>query len=374
MSGESDDDESGAVKALSKTNEMLREQLDKKDEEIKKLTEEVEKLRKQREEDDKLPDPPSNDEIVEGYLRWKYGTKEAHPNEKSVFRRIRDYTDDKPLRELTEEDVRGWIETLDTKATTNYNYITRIKKLFDWMTEEEWGMEENPIEDYRRRYRDMHTQEISRTGKNAGTVLKPSEFARLLGSIYNKRARAILVLGAKTGLRRKQLCYLERDDVDVDDNIILDRYPKGTGENRLDDDRADRHPIDDETAYVLSKWLRKRDDENPDNEWLFPGRYEGEHISPSRLTGAMEELTSRAATVQRNEGEDELAEKFEEFSTHDLRRCFTTWLNQNGCPRDIISDLRADGDPDMVGHYTQYEPEEIREEYENAIPKFGLQG
>jgi integrase len=86
----------------------------------------------------------------------------------------------------------------------------------------------------------------------------------------------------------------------------------------------------------------------------------------------MEKITDRAATAQRKSGNEELAEKFEAFTSHDLRRCFTSWLNWRGCPRDIIQGLRGDADEDMVALYTQYSEGQVREEYEQAMPNFGL--
>jgi len=360
---------SSSDEALRQTNELLRQQVEQKDEQIEELKAELQELREAIETE---PNPPSNDEIVDRYLEWKDRSETTHKCDESVFRRIRAYTDDKPLRDLTRPDIRGWIDSLGVKATTGYDYLSRLKALFDWMQEQEWGPQENPVEDVRRRYRESNNAEIRRTGKNTGTVLEPSEFAELLGSIYNKRARAILLLGVKTGLRRKQICLLERDDLNLDEKYILDRYPKGTGMNRLDDSRADTHLIDDETVTVLKTWLEKRDEEHPNNKWLFPGRDDGDHLSPSQMTRVMEKITERAATVQRKSDNDELARKFDSFTSHDLRRCFTSWLNWNNCPRDIIQGLRGDADEDMVSLYTQYNEKQVREEYEQAIPSFGL--
>ncbi|MFB6131708.1 MAG: tyrosine-type recombinase/integrase [Salinigranum sp.] len=362
----------GADEALRETNKLLRQQIEQKDGQIEELRAEIQQLRSELESDESRPDPPSNDDIVDRYLEWKDRSETTHKCDESVFRRIREYTGDKPLRDLTDAELRGWIESLGVKSTTGYDYLSRLKALFDWMQEQEWGPEENPVVDVRRRYRESNNAEIRRTGKNTGTVLEPSEFAKLLGSIYNKRARAILLLGVKTGLRRKQICLLERDDVNLDDKRILDRYPKGTGMNRLDDSRADTHLIDDETVAVLETWLEKRDSDSSGNKWLFPGRAEGDHLSPSQMTRVMKKITERAATVQRKSGNEELAQKFESFTSHDLRRCFTSWLNWHGCPRDIIQGLRGDADEDMVSLYTQYSETQVREEYEEAIPRLGL--
>lgn len=368
----SDDMEGSTEDALHETNELLRSQLEQKDRQIEELREELQQLRQDIETESTRPDPPGNDEIVEQYLDWKDRSQTTHKCDESVFRRIREYTDDKSLRDLTASDVRSWIDSIGVKATTGYDYLSRLKALFDWMQEQKWGPEKNPVADVRSRYRDSNKAEISRTGKNTGTVLEPSEFAKLLGSIYNKRARAILLLGVKTGLRRKQICLLERDDVDLDEKEILDRYPKGVGMDRLDDSRADTHLFDDETVAVLNNWLDKRDNDYPDNEWLFPGRADNDHLSTSQMTRVMEKITERAATAQRKSENEELAEKFKEFTSHDLRRCFTSWLNWHSCPRDIIQGLRGDADEDMVALYTHYSEEQVREEYQQAMPRFGL--
>ncbi|WP_119819309.1 tyrosine-type recombinase/integrase [Halalkaliarchaeum desulfuricum] len=65
-------------------------------------------------------------------------------------------------------------------------------------------------------------------------------------------------------------------------------------------------------------------------------------------------------------------EEIVEFTPHDARRCFTTWLNRDGCSRDVIKALRGDAAGDMVSLYTHYGEDEIREEYESAMPKIDI--
>lgn len=352
--------------------ESLLEQMERKDERIDKLSAELQRLREEMESGPTRPDPPPNDQIESEYLAWKDRSETTHKCDESVFRRIREHTDDKPFPEFTTTDIHSWIECLDVKPTTGYDYLSRLSALFDWMGEKEWADESNPAKKVRRRYRKKHKATISRTGQNTGTVLDPAEFATLLQATYNKRARALLVLGVKTGLRRKQLIRLERADLHVENKLVLDRYPKGVGTDRLDDNSADKHPIDDEAVAVVSRWAEKRDREYEQNQWLFPGRHDGEHLSASQFTRVFGKVTQRGATAQRKQGNEELAEKLDAFCSHDLRRCFTSWLNWNNCPRDIISKLRGDANEDMVSLYTDHDEQTIRDEYEAAIPQFGL--
>ena len=78
--------------------------------------------------------------------------------------------------------------------------------------------------------------------------------ARLINSEMDIRDKTIMTLLAKTGIRRNELISLDVSDVDfVDTMIRLKPTAKRTNRTVF---------IDDETAFILRRWLRVRESVN----------------------------------------------------------------------------------------------------------------
>jgi site-specific recombinase XerD len=52
-----------------------------------------------------------------------------------------------------------------------------------------------------------------------------------------------------------------------------------------------------------------------------------------------------------------------------LRHAFPRHLQQNGCPRAVISELRGDSPEGIIGVYREIGDEELRREYERRMPR-----
>jgi integrase len=340
-----------------------------------------EEVRELREENDRLrngppkPESPSNDDIVESFFTAKDYAKSTERPYRLNVKYLRQYLDDMPLDTVTESDVIDFANNWGTRGesvtpTTMEAYLKRIKRLFDWMIEQDWGPDENVVARAIDRFKQQNRGQLRRSGQNAGTVLEPHEYVALLKWNRTPRTYALLMLAAKTGLRRKELARLKVQDIDLDEKKVYNRSPKGVGDVRLPKSDADQKFIDDETVEVLETWLKQRSEITERRTgWLFPN--DGDHVSDMTITRWWNKATERAV---RGLGDDDadLAEKIKDFTPHDARRCFTTWLNKYGCPRDVVSALRGDADGDMVALYTQYGEDTMREEYENAMPSIAL--
>lgn len=376
---------------MSEDNEAMMEMMSELREEIKELREENRRLREEAKEDEKPP-APDNDEIVERYFEDKNYAKATQRPKREAIKYFRRHIDDKPLVDVTVDDVLNFAdnwgeESKSPKRSTILNYLGAVKVLFDWMGYQEWGPDENRVERARERFKDENRSSISRSGQHSGTVIQPENYIELVRANMDPRIKSILVLSAKTGLRRKEVASLKVQDVELGEKKIYNRSPKGMGHERLRKDSADQKLIDDETVSVMEEWLSRRelvlerleerghegrrgDGANPDSEWLYPNDA-GERLTPMTVSRWWSKATTKAKNRVKDDN-PELAEKFDSFTPHDARRCFTSWLNWNNCPRDVISALRGDADGDMVALYTQHGEDQIRQEYEDAIPRLGL--
>lgn len=168
---------------------------------------------------------------------------------------------------------------------------------------------------------------------------------------------------------------------------MYNRSPKGVGEVRVPKDSADQKLLDDEAVSAIEDWLdtreatlerleerghegRRGDGAQADSEWLYPNDA-GEKLDPMSMSRWWDKAADRARHSVKDDDPD-LAEKFNSFTPHDARRCYTSWLNWNNCPRDVIQALRGDAEGDMVALYTHHGEDQVRREYEKAMPTLGL--
>jgi|GEM_PF-1463480 len=361
-------------------DDELKDMLQDIRDEIRDLRQENERLRDDSDDDDR-PDAPPNDDIVDQFIDEKHLAESTERPYRSALRCFRRHTGDVPFLDVDEDIVSEFADTYGgadgPDASTIVSYLRRLKRLYDWMQTKPWGPLNNPVTTPLDEYKNRHKGVLRRSGQNPGTVVKPEEYRLLFKPNNEARSRAILLLPAKTGLRRKELAWLKLEDVDLDELKVYNRSPKGVGEQRISRDRADPKFIDEETADVIRRWIDQREhvmdglgDGIDDGGWLFPSR-DGSRVDPMSVSRWWWKARERAERVVES-SDPQVAEKLGDLSPHDARRCFTSWLNWNDCPRDLIAALRGDADADMVALYTTYGEDHLREEYLRAIPTFNL--
>ncbi|PSP87537.1 hypothetical protein BRC90_10085 [Halobacteriales archaeon QS_4_69_34] len=381
----SSDDLSAVLEQLERMNDRM----DELEAENQRLERENERLRNGEDEPEDRPEPPSNDEIQELWFEeHEKGNRKHHSlrNDRSTFNQVRLHTDDKPLPQLTEGDVQAWIdganaakrererargedEPTGLSEATWYNNLSRLASIFDWMNGKEWGPGTDPARPKRDGYDLGGGNQQSFNDEEEGKVrLSTAEFTYLASNIYNKRTRAMLVLGVKTGFRCKQIALMKRSDVDIDAKIVYDHSPKGEGYNRMSDPH--KHPIDEETVNALQTWTDRSGGDG--EEWLFPSR-KGGHLHPNTVGKA---ISKAASNVAENTDDETLADRLDTFTAHNLRHTFTQLLRDGDCPDPIIKELRADADSDYIDYYSGFEGEKfegvVRPEYGKSMPSFGL--
>ena len=198
---------------------------------------------------------------------------------------IERFTADCELRGLTPESIRGYKGNLrivskflnrsgltlvdlnrqSLKTVLNYltsergvtpqtvgDYFSALSSLYKYLIWEELA-ETNPILPFRERYLSQYKNSRGNTTSER-KLITISEMATLINSVLDPRGKAIITLLAKTGVRRGELIDMDIDDVDWE-NQRIKLKPKAKRSNRV-------VFFDDETAIILRRWLRARENYN----------------------------------------------------------------------------------------------------------------
>ena len=179
----------------------------------------------------------------------------------------------------------------------------------------------------------------------------------MVNSILYTRDKAIVVLLFKTGIRRKELSELDFSDLDINKMTIkLKKTAKRT--NRL-------VYFDEETAYVLGRWLKRREILNKGkNPALFLSKY-GDRLDLYPIDDLFRKYAKMAGLYKGAEIEDKV-------TPHCARHWFTTELLEAGMSFEHVQHLRGDKGQEAANRYHHIKEDKLKEEYQRSIPQFGL--
>lgn len=216
----------------------------------------------------------------------------------------------------------------------------------------------NPVPGFRRRYLDLVQREASKNVTALRQLISVADMRRLALSIADARDRALLVLAAKTGVRRQELINMDVEDVDWrDQSVQLKPTRKRT--NRI-------VFFDDETGRTLHEWMRLRPSRNAARTGpLFTNR-QGGRISRNHVYYT---IMDAAQALGLHDPNGSLKTR---FGPHACRHFFTTFLMRAGMPREYIAWLRGDAPAATVDLYTHIDRDQVREAYRARIPQLGL--
>ena len=257
------------------------------------------------------------------------------------------------------EDVLGsYIEHLRTmkmKQTSINRYFSALNTFYKFLLYKKY-ISANPVAPVKEHFlRQRKTHDT----KQRRQCLSIEQAALLVNSIHDTRDKAVVVLLLKTGIRRKELSELDAKDIDMENKTIR-LEPTGKRSNEI-------VYFDDETAYVLNRWFKRRDiiNEN-DNPALFLDRF-GRRLQ----TNPINVLFTKYATVVglHNPDSNRLQER---LSPHCCRHWFTTRMIEAGCPRQYVQELRGDAGRDAIDIYTHIDRNKLQQAYEDCIPKLGI--
>ena len=269
----------------------------------------------------------------------------------SAIRIFTHFLEDKRLgfADVDKNVLKEFLRYLKFERKVNHktleNYFSALSTFYDYLAYEEL-VPANNVLPFRRRYLRRYKKDDEQYVRR---LLSVEEMSRLVNSILDPRDKAIIVLLAKTGIRRNELIRLDIDDIDWQNyKITLKKTPK----------RSNRVVFfDDEVAIVLRRWLRIRAALRPKTKALFINYGSKRRIDRNTVYNIVVRYSSRLGL---------------RISPHDLRHWFTTWLRRNGMPREFIKELRGDRRREAIDIYDHIDPEELRKAYQAYIPKLGI--
>jgi Site-specific recombinase XerD len=135
-------------------------------------------------------------------------------------------------------------------------YFSALNSLYEFLSYEE-DLEHNPIPAFRKRY----LQDKTSSDGEERQLISVSEMAGLVLSVMKTRDKAVILLFAKTGVRRNELIRIDLQDIDWEEQSIkLKPTAKRTNQIVF---------FDDECARVLKKWINIRNEADPETDALF---------------------------------------------------------------------------------------------------------
>jgi len=213
-------------------------------------------------------------------------------------------------------------------------------------------VQRNPIPPIRKRYIRSYKKDDIRTEKR---LLSVEEMSHLMSIVMSTRDKAILMLLAKTGIRRNELITLDVSDVDiVEGKIILKPTPK----------RSNRVVFfDGECSIVLKKWLDIRQKIKMDTSALFTNSV----LHRVTRNDVYDTVTEWARLAGYHDPASDRSDKH--FGPHCFRHWFTTHLLRKGMPRDYVKELRGDSRREAIDLYNHIDMIQLKKAYLSAIPQ-----
>lgn len=238
------------------------------------------------------------------------------------------------------------------KDRTIEAYFSAMNSFYEFL-QYEGLIDNNPIIPFRKRYLNNGKEtQIERKIPDIETM------SRYINSIPKIRDKAIVLLFAKTGIRRGELISIDLDDIDWENySIELKDKPKRT--NRV-------VFFDRETARVLERWIEIREQRQPNTPALFINQ------SRDRLKrhGVSRAVKKWAEKVGLHDPDSD--KKKEKFTPHCLRHWFTTIMRREGLERQFIQELRGDKRKETVDIYDHIDKDELKNAYKATIPELGI--
>ncbi len=256
------------------------------------------------------------------------------------------------------DSLRGFIEhsrELGRSQRTIELIFSVLSSFYEYLAYE-GRISSNPVLAVRRRY--LKSYKDNHDGQER-KLISVEEMARMINSEMDIRDKAIIILLAKTGIRRNELISLDASDFDfVQQKIRLKPTAKRSNRTVF---------FDDETAFILRRWLRVREGVNRRKENAIFLSTWGFRISRNDVYLLVTKAAERVGLYDTN------SERMEDhFSPHCCRHWYTTYLLRAGMKREYVQWLRGDTIKEAVDIYFHVDPKDVQEAYLAAIPQLGI--
>jgi len=302
-------------------------------------------------------------ELIEEFCedcRLRNMTDESIRRYKSCLQIFAKFLADRGVRvvNVDKKDLKAFLSFLrqrGVKYKTLENYFSALSSFYDFLVFEEL-VDRNIVLPFRRRYLRRYKDDCDDPERR---IISIEEMSKLVNSILDPRDKAIVVLLAKTGIRRGELIRIDVDDINWEDYSITLK-PTAKRSRRV-------VFFDDECAIVLKRWLRIREKLKPKTKALFVSYQSGRRIDRNTVYRI---VTTHAQRLGLHNPESDRIE--DHFTPHYLRHWFTTMMRRRGMPREFLKELRGDKRKEAVDRYDHIDREELRRMYLACVPKLGI--
>ena len=236
------------------------------------------------------------------------------------------------------------------------NQFSALSTFYDYLIYEEFTRE-NPILPFRRRF--LRYFKETDDCESPRKLISVEEMSALVNSILNPRDRAIVLLLAKTGIRREELVQIDISDVNWPNQSIMLK-PRAKRSNRL-------IFFDEECNSILKYWVEVREDYAQEGERALFTNDHGNRINADRVYEIVTGNAERLGFHNRKSKNPS-----DHFFPHCFRHWFTTHLLRNGMRREYVQELRGDRRREAIDIYHHIDKEALRKEYLSCIPKLGI--
>ncbi len=233
------------------------------------------------------------------------------------------------------------IKAYFSAISTYYEYLVFTRQL---------GI--SPIPSFTKRYLSRIKQQYN--GENSRQLIDIKQMSQLVTLDMPIPERAILMILAKTGIRRGELIAIDRDDLNLEKKEIILK-PKAKRTNRL-------VFFDSETELVLRAYLEWRDKKTKSNALFVVNSNGFRRINRNQVN---EIVARHGSTLGLHDPEGSLNQK---LTPHCFRHFFTTVLRRAGMPREFIQELRGDRRKDAIDIYDHIDLSELKDRYFKCIP------
>jgi integrase/recombinase XerD len=263
----------------------------------------------------------------------------------------------KQLLAASKSDIRDYIENLKKRGVSTKTvglYLAALSSFYDFVVFDDVLLA-NPIKAVRDRYLSSYKSDGE---GHTHKIVSIDDAIRIINTLVDIRDKALVMLLFKTGIRRRELIALDVDDINWQErNILLKPTKKRSNRTVF---------FDDETAAMLSRWLKARKMRAKDGETaLFLG-------TDGRLGPEGIDKIIRKAAIRAGLHDSQSSVMEDHFSAHCCRHWFTTHLIRAGMPRDFVKELRGDVRHEAIDIYNHIDKKELRESYLAHIPQLGI--
>lgn len=226
--------------------------------------------------------------------------------------------------------VEAWLERKGWSATTTCTNLGIVRPFLDWAATR--GLVAEGVT------RQLRNPRLPRTLPRAQSV---AQVARLLASLPDARARAVVLLEAQCGLRRAEVAGLLMSDLDLPGGRVLIRG-KGGGERMV--------YLSAETVDALQHWLNERG--RGPGHLISSYHHPGRGLSPHWL-GRMVSDWMAEAGVKTSAGD--------RVSGHALRHTAATAMLRGGANIRVVQEALGHANITTTARYLRADDAEVRQ-------------